>query len=360
MFKTIEGSTSRLIQLCLGYFLFYVITGVSVKFFLSLQKGFPALHGMEYLVYSTIGSALIAIPVVIILKWYKIKTIKPAKIGSLTIPSELFYIIPSGIFTAVIIPTTTLMYSFSGISVMLAMVLMRGSVIIIGRVVDAIQIKQKILKKKVYWEENVAVIFAIMAVATNFLSTGKKGDNPFTSLPVIIIFSAYILSYAFRIYIMNYFKNTRTETIKSGNNNKAFYAIEQLTSTIVLTLIFGAGIISAKFFNVEGVRITPAVNSIFSPDTSWWYWAILAGTAFGIVSFFSVFIFMFKGRTATFAGLVNRITSLIAGTTATIIFAYFLGGKYPQMQDWILLIFVFIAVGFLAKSEMKRQKPNSN
>ncbi|MFO7735235.1 MAG: hypothetical protein R6W70_03350 [bacterium] len=37
--------------------------------------------------------------------------------------------------TAVVVPTRTLMYSFRTISVMVAMVLMRGAVIIIGRVV---------------------------------------------------------------------------------------------------------------------------------------------------------------------------------------------------------------------------------
>jgi drug/metabolite transporter (DMT)-like permease len=85
-----------------------------------------------------------------------------------------------------------------------------------------------------------------------------------------------------------------------------------------------------------------------------WGWAILAGTAFGAVAFFSVFIFMFKGRTATFAGLVNRLTSLIAGTAATLIFFYSFGGKFPAVEDWISLVFILIAVAFISKAEKKR------
>ena len=65
--------------------------------------------------------------------------------GKLEFPSELLYIVPSGICTAVVIPTTTLMYMLP-ISVMVAMVIMRASVIIISRVVDAIQIHQNILR----------------------------------------------------------------------------------------------------------------------------------------------------------------------------------------------------------------------
>ena len=34
LWKTKEGSSGRLIQLCIGYFVFYVITGVTVKYFL--------------------------------------------------------------------------------------------------------------------------------------------------------------------------------------------------------------------------------------------------------------------------------------------------------------------------------------
>ena len=33
MWKTEYGSTGRLVQLCIGYFVFYVITGVAVKYF---------------------------------------------------------------------------------------------------------------------------------------------------------------------------------------------------------------------------------------------------------------------------------------------------------------------------------------
>jgi len=53
-------------------------------------------------------------------------------------------------------------------------------------------------------------------------------------------------------------------------------------------------------------------------------------SAFGAAAFFSVFLFMFKGRTATFAGLVNRLTSLVAGTTSTVIFYFAFQGRFPK------------------------------
>ncbi|MEA3500734.1 MAG: hypothetical protein U9R41_06945, partial [Candidatus Marinimicrobia bacterium] len=356
MAKAKLDSTKRLGELSFGYFIFYIITGLSVKFFLSSGAGRPGLNGMEYLFYSTFASTTIVTAFVLIRKWFKIDSIQRVSFGKMMVPSELKYILPSGVFTAVIVPTTTLMYSFKGISVMVAMVLMRGSVIIISRVVDAIQIKKGLLKKKVYIEENIGVVFALLAIGIKIFSGGAEGKaSPFASLPVMIVFSAYIVSYAIRIYIMNYYKNTRPKESKK-DNNKAFFAIEQISSTITLALVVIVVILFAKIGGVTGDRITPFVNAIFSPVKDWWYWAMLFGTAFGVVAFFSVFLFMFKGRTATFAGLVNRLTSLIAGTTSTVIFAIAFGGRFPLIVDWISLFFILVAVTFIAFAEKKRAR----
>src|ERR1041385_2492988 len=112
MWKTTEGSTGRLIQLCLGYFTFYVITGITVKYFTGgLSAGFPGMKEMEFLVYSTIGGNAICLFVALALRWYKLKSNGMITWGGITFPQELLYIIPSGVCTAVIIPTTTLMYT---------------------------------------------------------------------------------------------------------------------------------------------------------------------------------------------------------------------------------------------------------
>jgi len=310
---------------------------------------------MEYLVYNTAGGTLFATAVVLALRWYHLDSVKNTKFLGMTMPVEIPYIVASGLCTAVVVPTTTLMYSFKNISVMVAMVVMRGAVIVIGRAVDEIQIRQGILKKKVYAEENIAMIFALVAVGVKlFVGDGEGKESPFSSWPVVIIFSAYISSYAIRIYIMNYYKNTRRKEDKK-NNNKAFFAIEQISSTVALIFVVIAVVVFVKMNGITGERVTPFVNAVLHPNMTWAPWAFVAGMGFGIVAFFSVFIFMFKGRTATFSGLVNRLTSLIAGTVSTIIFAIFFTGSFPHLIDWISLVFIVIAVGFMAKAEKKRR-----
>ncbi|MEK7671538.1 MAG: hypothetical protein AAB344_04890, partial [Bacteroidota bacterium] len=112
IWKTAEGSTGRLIQLCIGYFVFYVVTGVSVKYFTgSAGLGYPGMKEIEYLVYSTIGGNFIALSVALVLRWYRLTSNKLIVWGRIRFPQEILYIIPSGVCTAVVIPTTTLMYT---------------------------------------------------------------------------------------------------------------------------------------------------------------------------------------------------------------------------------------------------------
>lgn len=349
--KTSEGSTGRLIQLCLGYFVFYVVTGITVKYFTgNPDLGFPGLHEIEYLVYNTFGGNLIALTVAVALRWYHIKSNRYISVGGIRFPQEILYIIPSGICTAVVIPTTTLMYMLP-ISVMVAMVIMRSSVIIISRIVDAVQIRQGILTKHVYAEENYAVVFALLAAAVNIFWVGP-GDFDFVHSPVAVtILGSYVVAYAIRIYIMNYYKNTRPKGMKLNNNG--FFAIEQIAATATMILVGYILFKTPDWFENVNPQIVLFRNSIADPRP-FWGWAVVAGFAYGLVAFFSVFIFMFKGRTATFAGLVNRLTSLVAGTTATLVLYFAFQGKFPKTQDWLSLVFILIAVGFLSRAEKKR------
>jgi hypothetical protein len=177
----------------------------------------------------------------------------------------------------------------------------------------------------------------------------SKGSFDFLhSGAAIIILSLYIGAYTIRLYIMNYYKNTRGKGV--AQDNKGFFAIEQISAFVVMVLLItffffahdllGWSSKSLQDFHAAAAR--PTVSAIFS------------GVPFGIVAFFSVFIFMFKGRTATFAGLVNRLTSLLAGTTSTLLLWLFFKTKFPSAQDWLSVVFIGIAVYFLTRAEKQR------
>ena len=347
MWKTAEGSTGRLLQLCIAYFSLYTVFGVLTKCFTGKKAIFlPGMTDMNFLVWSTVGGSAMCLLVLFFTGWHLAPTERTLKIGPLRMPREFAYIIPSGICTAIIIPTTTILFMLLK-SIMVAMVIMRASVIVISRFVDGAQIRQGILHKTVYWEENVAVAFAVAAAATQiFLAKGDDFDFLGNSVAVAVL-SAYILAYGARIYIMNYYKNTRPKGALL--DNKWFFGIEQIAATVAMTVLA----FIAFNFSSQAAPILAFQQTLATPHPNWMV-GIGAGTIYGMVAFFSVFIFMFKGRTATFATLVNRLTSLIAGTTATLLAYALLGTRFPAPADWASLGLIFVAVAFLTRAEKKR------
>jgi hypothetical protein len=363
--KSTSGSTKQLIELCSGYFTLYVFTGILAKVF---TGGHPLrMPEMAYLFNNTLGSSFVALAIVFAFGWTRLKSNRPVRWGPFTIPSEIAYIIPSGICTAIVIPGTTLMYTMGGVSVMVAMVIMRGSIIVVSRLVDAVQIRQGILKKRVYAEENWAVVFALCAVATNLLLlplvqalegrgipashwTGIKPGAPGSGFDLfhVVVLGVYVGAYAIRIYIMNYFKNTRGKGVPL--DNKGFFAIEQITACVTMVAIVAFLYFASPAFGWVAKPLTDFRSAMEHPTAL----AILSGLPYGVLAFFSVFIFMFKGRTATFAGLVNRLTSLLAGTTATLVMHFAFGAKLPSLQDWLSVAFILVAVWFLARAEKMR------
>lgn len=343
-----SAGTRRLLHLCAGYFASYVVTGVALKYFIDGREGFPNLGGITFLLNSTLASNGVVLIVIFAFGWIRLKSNRLVKVGPFRLPSELAYIIPSGICTGIIIPTTTLMYTLP-ISIMVAMVMMRGSVIVTGRVVDAILIHQGILKKKVYAEENVAVILAVAAVAVASNVFGSKGGFDFVrNTEAVTIFLFYIVAYAFRIYIMNYYKNTRAEGVP--HDSRGFFALEQLAATATLIVMLVLALNATSWFSVYDARFDELRTAVTHLDPG----AMLAGVPYGILAFFSVFIFLYKGRTATFAGLVNRLTSLVAGIVATVVFAGCFGGRWPTQWQWFSVALIVAAVFFLTRAEKRR------
>jgi hypothetical protein len=368
MWKTKPGSTGRLLELCGGYFFCYVLTGIFAKVF---TGGYPwKMAQMEFLFNNTLGSSLLAVAVAILLGWWHFKSNRVVKWGPLTVPSEIAYIIPSGLCTAVVVPTTTLMYVLVP-SVMVAMVIMRGSIIVISRLIDAVQIQQGILKKRVYAEENWAVLFALLAVAVNIVLIPlvnhlegqgvhaaqwagikekdlKQGFDFLHSTAAMVTLGMYLLAYTFRLYIMNYFKNTRAKGVPL--DNQGFFFIEQITASATMLALGALVFFGASAFGWTAKAVVEFNAGVHHPDPL----AIASGIPYGVLAFFSVFIFMFKGRTATFTGLVNRLTSLLAGTMATLLMFFIFKAPFPTLQEWMSVGFILVAVYFAGRAEAKR------
>jgi drug/metabolite transporter (DMT)-like permease len=160
------------------------------------------------------------------------------------------------------------------------------------------------------------------------------------SVAAMSVLGSYVTAYAIRI------------SKEHKQDNRAFFGVEQISATA--TLLYACPLI----FHSPGIlgwlgEVLDHYRGAFKGPHALWPWPILSGTAFGAVGIFSVFLFMFKGRTATFAGLVNRLTLLIAGTTATLVFYFAFGGRSPLVRDWISLGLILVAIA-LSRAGRKR------
>lgn len=368
-----EGTTGQLLQLCAGYFLSYVGTGVVVKWFTGGLRQ-PPMGEIAFLFTNTLSSSVLCVLAVLAMGWLRLPAGRTRRWFGRTVPEETPAIVASGVCTAVIIPATTMLYTLP-ISVMVAMVIMRAAVIVISRAVDAVLLRRGLLKRRVHAEENWAVVFALLALGTHVLLlpvseglmrlgfdvasigiTVKRADGHFDflgSVPAMSILVCYIAAYSVRLYVMNVFKLTRPPG--PGLDNRGYFAIEQVTASATMALVAAVLIALPAVAGVRTAELLELRDAAFRMD-----WAAFAsGVPYALVAFFSVFLFMFRGRTATFAGLVNRITSLLAGTTATLVLAWVFGLKPPSVGDWISLGFIGIAVALLARVETRRSRESA-
>ena len=121
-----------------GYFACYIPYSLMTKI---MSKGLlPALHGRSLdgfviLPVVAVATLLTMILVISLLGWWKYAT--HSKIFGLSLPRPTKWTFLSGLFTSLIIGTTTLAYTFESVSIVLAMLLMRGGVLITGPIVDA-------------------------------------------------------------------------------------------------------------------------------------------------------------------------------------------------------------------------------
>lgn len=336
------------------YFFAYVGTGIAPKVFTKGLFGAERISDMANMYYSNIGGVAACLFLLFLLGWHKEpRNFPTAQVGHFRI-HWLWYLALSGLCTAIIIPTTTLMYSF-GVSVMLAMVVMRGCVIVASRLVDALHIRVGILKKKVTAEENWAVAFAILAVLTGVLRPPKPGEDPFSlfqSAPAMVTLGLYVGAYFVRLYIMNWYKRTPQAC------NPAYTWCEQVFSAGILVLVMAMVLFSSS----HDPRVLQIQNAAERSNVP----AVLGGIFFGLATIPSILLFMYKGRSATFTGLVNRLTSLLGGTTSTLILAamFSLGWIDVKMlwPDWIdgaAFALIMIAIECLRRGEKRRRLEES-
>ncbi|MCP4868717.1 MAG: hypothetical protein GY898_08365 [Proteobacteria bacterium] len=320
-----------------GYFAAYVPYSALTK---AVSKGLlpgmtEGVSGFELLPPTVLVSFLGMIVFLLATGWWKYAT--KYEIGGVTVPGPRPLTLASGLCVAVIIATTTLAYTFTGVSIVFMMLLMRGGVLILAPIVDALS------KRRVRWFSWVALGLSLSALVVAF---AEKGGWGLKTIAVVDI-SAYLGAYFFRLKIMS-----GTAKSEKASENIAFFAEEQLVGTPAILAALALG---AMFAPGE---IGESLNAGF---TTFW-------TEQPVV-FQAVLIGLFSQGTGIFGGLillgpqenafcvpVNRSSSILAGLFASLALTVWLGEPATSGHQLVGAGLVLVAILFLSIPPMLAKK----
>ncbi len=287
-----------------GYFAAYVPYSVLSKMATDgLLPGMTRGHGLHPLAIQammTVGSVITAYAFITAMGWWKYATR-----GPWGLPRPQWFTLVSGLCASVQIITTTLAYTFKGVTIALVMLFLRGGVLVIAPIVDLLH-----KKRKVHWTSWLASGLSLAALVITVADSFGAGDG----LPGLLILNiaAYLTVYFFRLLFMS----GRAKS-SDPDLNKRFFVEEQMVAApglLILLVIFG----------LVGFQLGPdaVLHRIWDgftlvPKTDFVWWLLLAGTLSTGTGIFGTLIFLDQ-RETTYTVPINRASSILAGLLATL------------------------------------------
>ncbi len=323
-----------------GYFICYAPYSALTK--MISQGSLPGMErkisGFELLPLSTIASLIAMFVFLSVKRWWRHAGHRSLFGISLPCPSRWTFL--SGLTTAAIIGTTTLAYTFSGVSIVFMMLLMRGGVLILAPIVDFVS------RRKVKWFSWTALGLSLCALTTAFLETTNYALTLVAAADVAI----YLTSYFIRLRFMSRLakSNDRETTIR-------YFVEEQMVATPAIVTAL------ALFAFLGTGKIADEVRRGFTD-----IWASGGVTGSFLVGLLSqgtgVFggLILLDGRENTFCVPVNRASSVIAGVLASLGLWYLGRSKPMAWSEWIGVVLMTGAIVVLAlPSVLKKMQKQS-
>lgn len=312
----------------LGYYVFYTPYSGLTK---ALSNGLFAstngpIKGPVLLPISAIATLIAMLGFITAMRWWKYAGRREFYGFKVPFPRRLTFL--SGVCLATIMATTTLAFSFAGLSIVLVLVLLRGGTLIIAPIVD------HIVGRRVRWFSWTAMLISLAAV----LVVLSDASSYTLTMVVVIDITAYLAAYFFKLQFM-------TRLAKSGEREATlrYFVEEQMVASpllvvalIVLALV-GAGDVMLGFR--EGLT-----TFITTPGA---FFAALVGVFYAALCICTTLIFLDR-RENTFCMPMHCGSSMLSGFTATAILAFFYNQGSPSAAQSVSAGFIVVALGFLS------------
>ncbi len=231
----------------------------------------------------------------------------------LRIPSVRLWTFISGLATAMIIATTTLNYTSAGISILLALLLMRGGVLIIAPFIDLMTGR---LVRVGSW---IAMALSLTAVA---LALSNVGSYRMTLLAALNV-AAYLGGYVIRLNVMS-----RLAKDPDPDVNRRYFYEETYVAAIALVAI--PALIALIVPGSIAGQLRDGFSGLFTSPSS--VPALVIGFLYGCLYLFGTWIYL-DPQENTFCIPLNRCSSLLSGVVSSYALAVLLGTNAPGSRE---------------------------
>lgn len=234
----------------------------------------------------------------------------------------------SGLATIVIVATTAGAYLVDGVTILLALLLMRMGVIMMAPVLD--------LAFRRHVRPTAWFAFSFCLIAAMY---GLLGQTFAPLKPVSIgILAAYLIAYAVRLSLM-----TRQTKDRDRAARGDWFLVEMVITAVALSIVAVGAILAST----QAVQLDISLSDL--PP-------LVAGVAYGYALVNGTLIYL-DWRENAYSITINRSASLISGLAASLIgFAFFDLG-WPASDQWVLACLMacaLVALGFETRSTKRR------
>lgn len=301
-----------------GYFACYAPYSATAKALsLGLVPGQAApLPGFELLPVSVAASVVGMLLTITVLGWWP--HARQLRLGPISLPRPGPWTLLSGLCTAAIVATTTLAYTIDGVSIVFMMLLMRGGVLVIAPIIDALT------GRKVRWFSLLALALSLSALVVAFAERSSYAMTVVAGVDVLV----YLASYFVRLRFMS-----RLAKSEDADATKRYFVEEQIVATPAV-LLFLAAIAASGVDSSFAEQVRAGFTTFFDRPGTVIFAAVLVGLFSQGTGLFGGLILLDR-RENTFCVPVNRASSILAGLVAS--FALYVGlGRAPPSTGQLI------------------------
>lgn len=309
----------------LGYFACYVPYSALVK---ALSSGLMAgqadkIDGTTLLPVAALSSMIGMMTFLTAMRWWRFAGHRRVLGVAVACPGPWTFL--SGLCTATVVVTTTLAYTFEGVSIVFMMLLLRGGVLIMAPLVDGLS------GRRVRWFSWLGLGLSLLSLIVAF-----EGGDLKISLTAGLNVVAYLASYFVRLRFMSRLAKGDDPTASTR-----YFVEEQMVATPAAVLALAVIAFGVGDHTKVGRLLADGFGMLGGHPQL--FVLILVGLFSQGTGIFGGLVLLDK-RENSFCVPVNRASSMLAGLVAQVSLAIFVHTRWPGAREWIGAGLVTLAI----------------